>query len=150
MKEADAHKFFSASCFNEVWTFLDKANRTCEEDRLMREMAHASLFHWLKREDATPENLSVGLWQVSRVYSVLERPMEAKAYAGECVEFSEKNELPPFFLGYACEAAARAARVAGEEEAKKAYLGKARACLEEVSEADDRKLLETDLDELSD
>ncbi len=27
-----AHKFFAADCYNQTWGFMDKANRTPEED----------------------------------------------------------------------------------------------------------------------
>jgi len=70
MDESAAHKHFSSACFKGVRDLLDKLSRTAEESRLMRKMAHASLFRWLQREDVEPLNLSIGLWQVSRVHAV--------------------------------------------------------------------------------
>lgn len=145
-----AHRFFSAHCFNEVWGLLEKPDRSVEDDRLMREMAHASLFHWLQRDDATPTNLSVGLWQVSRVYSVLNHPVEAMNYAEECLELSELERLSPFCLGYAHEAVARAAKVGDDGEECARALERARECLARVEDAEERSLLEADLAGLGD
>tara|TARA_R110000850_G_scaffold6593_18_gene25489 strand:- start:845 stop:1168 length:324 start_codon:yes stop_codon:yes gene_type:complete len=99
METPEIHKQLSVSSFNEVWELLDKSDRSNEENRLMREMAHASLFHWLKREDCQHMNLSIGLWLVSRVYAVLGKFTEATSYAAECIEVSERNTLSPFCLG---------------------------------------------------
>jgi len=56
----DSHRQHSVECFNRVWALLDQAERTAEEDQLMCEMAHASLFHWLRRDDKTAGNESIG------------------------------------------------------------------------------------------
>lgn len=143
-----SHQFFSADCFNRVWGLLDKKDRSDEDDRLMRETAHASLFHWLNREDVQPTNVSVGLWQLSRVYAVLDRPAEARQYAEECVSVSEEAKLPPFYLGYGYEAAARAARVAGDSADQECYRKEALAALENVSDPEEKALLEADLKDL--
>ena len=89
MKHPEWHASLSVECFNGVWTLLEKEDRTPEEDALMREMAHASLFHWMMREDVTPRNRSIGLWQVSRVSAVLEDGPVAMRYARDCVTLSE-------------------------------------------------------------
>ena len=54
-------------------------------------------------------------------------------------------DVPPFFLGYAYEALARAAAVAGNEQDMATYLEKARAAANGVQEADNRKMLLDDL-----
>ena len=77
---------------------MEKPNRTDREDDLMREMAHASLYHWLQREDCNEENLSIGYWQVSRVHAVAGDGPGAVRYAEKCIRVSE--ELPPFFKGF--------------------------------------------------
>lgn len=114
----------------------------------MREMAHASLFHWLQREDCDPSKISVGLWLVSRVHAVLGNGGVAAMYAEECLEISQVNALPPFYLGYAFEAAARAARERGAEEEFNQFLEKAEAQLEKVAEQEERALLAADLEAL--
>ena len=51
MDESKAHRYFSADCFNATWDLMEKSDRTSDDDEMMRAMAHASLFHWLKRDD---------------------------------------------------------------------------------------------------
>lgn len=147
MQSQEIHKQVSVECFNEVWSILDLKERSREESRLMREMVHASLFHWLKREDCEPTNLSVGLWQVSRVYAVLGDGRASMKYALECMTLSNDAELSHFYRGYAYEAAARAAGVMKDSDAAAQYLAEGLKCLTEV-EGDDAKYLKADLDSL--
>ncbi len=148
MDVSAAHKYFSAACFNEVWDLLDKKTRTAEEDRLMREMAHASLFHWLRREDAEATNLSIGLWQVSRVHAVLGEGSAAGRYGAECLAISEENDLPPFYIGYGHEAAARAAKISGDGGKVSLHLASAETMAEKVEDEGERRALLADLNEL--
>lgn len=148
MKAEEIHKQLSVECFNGVLTLLESKSRSMEDNRLMREMAHASLFHWLKRDDCEPLNLSIGLWQISRVYAVLGAGRAAMKYALECISVSNDAELSAFFRGHACEAAARAAKVMKDSDAAAQYLTEAQRCLGEV-EGDDAASLKEDLDELA-
>lgn len=150
MTDQEIHRQLSADCFNGVWELLEKKNRTPEEDILLCEMAHASLFHWLQRDDLLPDNLSIGYWQVSRVYSILNRGEEALRYAKDCVSVSESAELAPFYRGYAYEALARAAKVLGDEELRASSLKAANQCLAEVETDSDAQVLKADLKSLSD
>lgn len=149
MNEQEVHRKFSTECFNEVWGLMEKASRSMEEDRLMREMAHASLFHWLKRDDRDATKISIGLWLVSRVYSMMGDGGAASRYAGECIEISASNSLPPFYMGYGYEAAARAAGVAGEVKAKVDFLKNATDELGRIEDAGEKEMLEKDLEELT-
>ena len=141
-----SHQEHSVGCFNAVWDLLSKESRTLDEDRLMRETAHASLYHWLKREDSEPSNISIGLWQISRVYAVLGDGISSLAYAKECISASER--LDSFFVAYGYEAAARAAKVAGDAEKQAEYFKKARAECDLVDDEENKKLLDSDLKEL--
>ena len=40
---AAAHRYFSATCFNKAWEYLDKTDRTSEDDQRMIETALAYL-----------------------------------------------------------------------------------------------------------
>lgn len=143
MDENDTHRHFSVKCFNDVWGLLEKENRSEEDDRLMRETAHASLYHWLRRGDCEPKNISIGLWLISRVYSSLGRGAAAMKYGEECIEASET--LEPFYLGYGYEAAARAAQVLRDRVRLDTFLKRAGDMLEQVSDAEEKGLLSTDL-----
>ena len=78
-----AHRHFSAACFNGVWELIDKPSRSPDEDRLMVSMCHASLYHWQQRPDCTSRSFSIGYWQLSRVYALLEQAATGGGYRGE-------------------------------------------------------------------
>ena len=149
MNEAEAHKHFSVQCFNGAWALLDKEERNADEDGLLRETAHASLYHWLKRADCEASNVSIGLWQVSRVHAVLGEGKLALHYAAECVRVSELQKLSPFYRGYGYEAEARAALLIGDGGRAADALRVAQECAQEVENEEERGLLEADLETLA-
>jgi hypothetical protein len=141
-----AHRVFSADCFNRAWELMEKVDRSAEEDELMISACLASLWHWTQRDDCTARNLSIGYWQASRVYALLGQAENAARYGEICLRHSAGQ--PPFFLGYAQEALARAALLRGDKGAMHRHLLEARRLLESVDDAEDRALLQKDLDSL--
>lgn len=137
------HRHFSVHCFNEAWSYFDKPDRSAEDDAMLLHLVHASMWHWLQREDCKSQNLSVGYWQVSRAYAVIGDAANAKRFGELCLKHSDKE--PPFFLGYAHEALARAAKVAGDAATMKRHLTEAAKLALKVTEPDDRAMLEKDL-----
>ena len=147
LDEAAAHRYFSADCFNRTWELLDKSDRSPEESETMVACALASVWHWRQRPDCAPRNLSIGYWQVSRVYAVLGQAQNAWHYGELCLKASEKEE--PFYLGYAYETLARAARLAGDNELKVRYLRHAQELAGQLPDGEEREMLNKDLNELS-
>ena len=143
---AAAHKYFAAHCFNQAWDLLEKPDRTPEDERLMVALNQASIFHWLHRPDCEPKRLSVGYWQASRIQAVVGNAVEARRHAEVCLSYSVG--LEPFFVGYAHEAFARAACVAGDTSAAAKHLKLADEQAALVVREHDRELLLKDLEEL--
>ena len=143
--QAAAHKYYSANCFNKAWDLIDKEQRTPEEDEQMIRLNQASHYHWTQRPDYSNTSASIGYWQTSRIYAILGQAENAMRYGQLCLQVSQEGGTPPFYLGYAYEALARAAAVAGNRQDMNGYLDKARAAAEEVQEADDRQVLLDDL-----
>jgi hypothetical protein len=131
--------------FNRVWTYLEKPDRTTDEDELMVHIAHASAYHWHESGVGGPENAARSEWQVSRVYAVLGRGEPALHHAERCLEICAANGLGDFDLAYAHEAVARAAFVAGQADIGAKHLELARQARGGISEADDRELFDADL-----
>ena len=138
-----AHRYFAAECFNRAWDLIDKPDRTPEEDEDMIRLNQASLYHWSQREDCTNRNLSVGYWQASRIYALLGQADNARRYGELCLRYSQDEDA--FYLGYAYEALARAESVAGQGEKAARYLQDAHGQLAQISDAEERELLEKDL-----
>ncbi|MBA4020154.1 MAG: hypothetical protein C0483_23580 [Pirellula sp.] len=145
---AAAHRHFSAACFNGVWDILERPSRTPDDDVRLLAAAHASLWHWLQRPDCTPRNRTVGYWLLARVYAVQGNAAEALRYGS--LSLDEAKDEPPFYQGYAHEALARAARVAGVLTLAEQHLAEARRFVELVSDAGERNMIETDLRQLAD
>jgi len=139
----EAHRHFSASCFNHTWDLLDKPERTAAENEEMIQACLTSMWHWGQRPDCTDRERSVGAWQASRVYAVVGQGENALHYAQLSLDYA--RELPPFFQAYAFEALARAEAVLGNTKAARQHLDEAAALTSKVRDAEDRGLLEADL-----
>jgi hypothetical protein len=140
-----AHKYFSAECFNRAWDYIDKPVRTRDEDDRMLHLSLASLWHWTQREDCTPTNLSIGYWQVSRVFTLLRQADNARHYGELCLVEAQKEGVLPFYLGYAYEALARAEMVAGNMDAMEKYLIQAHQVADSLPDPEAKKQLLSDL-----
>jgi hypothetical protein len=143
---AIAHKYFSTDNFNKAWDYMEKSSRTPEEDLEMLHTAIASLWHWTRRGDVTDENLSVGHWQVSRVYNLIKQPNNARTYG--LIALKHAIDLSGFLRGYAYETLARAEMGAGNRVAMYYYLEKAREMIQQIADEEDRQLLLKDLESI--
>lgn len=112
----------------------------------MLHTAIASLWHWTQRGDTTDENLSVGHWQVSRVYNLIKQPNNARTYGILSLKYAK--DLSPFLQGYAYETLARSEMQAGNRVAMYYYLEKAREMAQQITDEEDRNLLLTDLESI--
>ena len=140
---AVVHRYFSATCFNKTWEFIDNPHRSSDEELAMLQTAMASLWHWSQREDAMSQNLSVGNWQISRVYCLLGQAENARRYAEVSLKLTEGCE--PFYAAFAYEALARAEMVAGNKAKMQEYLEKAFVLAEKVEDEEDKQVLMADL-----
>ncbi len=139
-----AHRYFSTACFNAVWSLIDKPDRSLDDDESMISLAHAAIWHWTQREDCSPRNLSIGYWQLSRVYALIGQGERARYYGDRCLAVSRDEE--PFYLGYAHEALARAAAVLQDGDEMAEHLRQARDLAEAVSDVEEKKILMADLE----
>jgi hypothetical protein len=140
-----AHKYFSVNCFNKAWDLIDKTARTPAEDEDMIRLNLASHYHWTQRDDYTPTNASIGHWQTSRIYAIIGQAENARRYGLLCLEASQAEDVPPFFLGYAYEALARAEAVGGDREKSEEFINEAKAAAEKTERPEDKKQLLDDL-----
>jgi hypothetical protein len=140
-----AHKYFSAECFNRAWEYIDKPIRNKGEEDMMLQLSLASIWHWKQREDCTSTNLSVGYWQVSRVFALLRQAENARHFGELCLEASRGEGIQTFYLGYAYEALARAEQVAGDQDKMEKYLIQAHQVAAKLPDPKAKKQLLSDL-----
>ena len=118
--DSETQRQLAVDLFNLTWTYLDKPERTIEENDAMIHMAHASRHHWA--QVGVPVNLARGDWQISRVYTMLGR-FEPAAYHGQrCLDICQQNQIADFDLAYAYEALARVYAVAQQWGEASKYL----------------------------
>jgi hypothetical protein len=142
------HKQIASQCFNKVWDLLDMNVRTNVEEEQMIHLAHTSFWHWTQVEDHTPTNLSIGYWQISRVYAVVGNGDQALFYANRCIEVSLEAEVLPFYIGYGYEAQARAYKVLKQQDEWKSSYQKAMNYVEKMVNEESKQMLLKDLNSL--
>lgn len=141
----NAHEYFSKHCFNKTWDFIDKTEHTNQEELEMLATAFASFYHWQNRTDQTNENLSVGYWQLSRVFSLIGDAPNALKFGRQCLAISKFDDVGNFYLGYAYEALARAEMVNNNIVKMDEYLTEANNICSNLKDKDEKKYLSEDL-----
>lgn len=139
------HKTQAIKLFNQTWDLIDKQDRTHDDDALMINIAHASLYHWL--QVGTPLNFQRGEWLLAHVYSLLKMPDAAKYHAHRCFQLTMDHKIDDFDLSFAYEALARAYLITHEVNASQ-YLRLAYDSLDQIKDDEDREYTKTQLDEL--
>ena len=111
---------YARKCFNECWNYIEKTDRTIEDDFQMIHLAHASRFHW--SEVGGPTEAQAGEWQISKVYNILGHAESAMVHAKECLRICEENNIKDFNICFAHEAMANAYKLLGDEANKDKHL----------------------------
>ncbi len=110
----------------------------------MLHLAHTSRYHWALVDAPKSEqmkHLSVGDWQISRIYASLDQPDLALLFAKSALEIMQQNNLSEILhTGY--EGMARAYAVAKDNHSARDYVSKARDQLGKATglDVEDRKI----------
>lgn len=139
------HKQVAIDCFNAVWDLLNLPERTVEQETKMIHLAHSSFWHWTLVEDHTPKNLSVGYWQLSRVYATAGLGERSLYFAECCLEVSLEYKIEPFYIGYAYEAICRAYSKLDQIDLSKKNYELAMEYAKNVANEDAKEMLVKDL-----
>ena len=141
--EHKTHRQFAVETFNLTWEYLEKPDRSQEDNDAMIHAAHASRFHW--GEAGTAVNLARGEWQISRVYAELKRSEPALYHAQRCLDICQENGIGDFDLAYAYEGLARASAVADDKVKVQEFLTLAFKTGEDISEEEDKEYFLKDI-----
>src|SRR5215217_792019 len=116
---------------------MEQPTRTPEQDDEMIHAAHASRHHWSKV--GTAANVARGEWQISRVYTVLNRAEPALFHANRCLAYCEAhpNDLEDWDLPFAYEALARAHVIAGSTREASEFVARTRELTEQIADEED-------------
>jgi hypothetical protein len=141
--DQQAHRKLAVDLFNNTWSLLDKPDRSEADDLEMIHMAHASRWHW--GQVGTAENLSVGEWQVSRVYAVLGQADRATYHGARALEYASSEGLPLYVPAYAHEALARGYALAGQYDRSQEHVAAAREIMTRETDDETRQMVAADL-----
>ena len=148
--EPGEHRAEAVGLFNGVWQMLDLPDRTPAQDDQMVHAAHASRWHWSQAAElGGDQQLAIGEWQCSRVYSVLGRGEPALHHARACLAICEGGQQDDWVMAAAYEAMARASAVVGDLGEARTWLARARVAVAAIAEPEDREVIEADLNSIA-
>ena len=139
------HRQLGVDLYNATWDLLGRDDRSAEEDDAMLARAYASFHHWGQVAGVRPENVGRGHWLCSRVHAVLGHADAAAHHAARYVALARAGDVADWDLAAALEASARAAAVGGDFDSAERFEAEARQVCAEVSDAEDREVVEADL-----
>jgi hypothetical protein len=144
----EAHRSLGAGLFNRTWDLLAIEERTQEQDDDLIDTAHASAWHW--RQVGTTANAARGHWLCSRVYAVLGRGEPAVHHARRATEIlaGGGEGIEDWDAAAAAEAMSRALGVAGDVAGAAAWRAKAVDALDDIADAEERAVIERDVETL--
>jgi hypothetical protein len=135
--ESEWHEKYAKDLFNRTWDYLDKTDRTVDDDDAMLQAAYGSRYHW--SQIGEPVHFARGEWQISRVWSVLGKAEPAIYHAQRSLATCEANSIGDFDLAFAHEACARAFALASNTDGCKRHLALADRAGEKIVKDGDRK-----------
>jgi hypothetical protein len=137
---SDAGAKFARRLNGEVWTLMEKPDRTPAESERMLYAAYASAYHWL--DAGTGVNHQRGEWMIARVYAVLGDGRSALEHAGRCHALTGEHAdlMEDFDLAFDEECLARAHSVNGDRDRAAEHLARAREAGNAITDAEDRKI----------
>ncbi len=144
--EQEAHRHFAGKFNGQVWTLLEKPDRSPDEEELMIHAAHASCLHWL--EVGTGLHHQRAEWLLSHVYAEAGLAEPALAHARRCQELTEQHAslVQDFDRAYAYEGLARANAAAGNRDEALRLLKLAREAGQSIADKESKKIFLGDLD----
>jgi|SRR5690349_13748915 hypothetical protein len=139
-----AQRALAVGLFNRTWELLE-ADRDDAADRTLLATALASRLHW--EGIGTDENYAAGDWLVAHVASHLGHADLALDFAAAAHQRAVEADpaVPLWLVASTQEGMARAHAVAGHDDERDRWAADARATLEDVDDAEDRELIESQL-----
>jgi hypothetical protein len=133
------HRIFAASCFNQAWDLIEKADRTTEDDAAMLAATFASRHHW--DVVGTDENRVVGDWQIAHVASLLGMADVSLTYARAALDRAVEHGFEGWRLASCHEGMARAHACSGNSSERDRHMKTARILLDKVDDPGERNLV---------
>ncbi len=152
LTEIEFHKKVAVNTNNGIWPTLDKKNPTYDELEAALHMAYTSRYHWGKV--GTVVNAVRAEYMISRVYSAMKRAEPALHHANRCLDLAKEAEksdenFKDWDMPFVYEVLAKANEVAGNSKECKKFKETAQKLIDSVSDPQDKKICQGELDKVS-
>jgi len=135
------HNVFSVAAHNQAMDIVYGENPSAKDIHSLIELTHVAHYHWMRRDDKTPQNVSVALWAVSRAYAANGFAERALEYAQLSLQKIASEDLLPSYYGYCHEALARAYQLNGDPVNARGHYNEAMKLAEQVPDAQAKEYL---------
>lgn len=144
----EVQRRLAVTLYNRTWELLEAPDRSVLTDREALGTAMASRLHW--QGIGTDQSYAIGDWLVAHVASLLGYADVALDFATSAYERAVAADPPveSWGLASAMEGLARAHDAAGHDDERDSWAEKAREVLATVEDAEDRELIEGQLDSI--
>jgi hypothetical protein len=133
----------AAEAFNKAWEYLDRSDRTQDDDDAMLAATFTQRHLW--GSVGTPLEIERAEWQISRVYAVLGKDPESLRHAERCLRIVTDEAIGGFDVAFAHEAVARACSVLGDAARRAAHRREALASCAAIPDKGDRDYAEAQI-----
>lgn len=140
------HRWFAVECNNGAWALSEAAERTAGDDRRLRAMAYAALYHW--SFVGTAINAARGEVTLAHVLAVLGDGAAAVAAAERALALLDGEaaaEAEDWDGAFAHAELAHAAAVAGDLERHRRHLALATVAGEAIADEEDRAVFRAEM-----
>lgn len=148
MSQTDAHLSFAKQTYNACWDLLENENRSADEDDALLATAFTSRYHWYAVGGG--EQQIVADWMVSRAAAAVGYGDLAVHFAHRANEAVADGEYPAWLRASVYEGLARAHAANGDAAMRGEFIDLARRELESETDAEDRELIESQIDTVPD
>jgi hypothetical protein len=137
------HQEQAVTLFNQSWELLLKEGRNRQDEDILVNMVHASLYHW--RQIGKPINILRGEWMICHVYTLLKHKEEALYHADNVLRLMDEQKPEDWDLAYCYEAMARTQAMLGNKEQFSKYNALAEEAGKKIVEDGDKKQFDGDM-----
>lgn len=134
-----AHREVAIAAFQRCWELLEEPYRDEEGDAELLGAAFASRYHW--GLVGGPEQWITGDWMISRVFAALGEGGLAVRFAARADAGGDGAEVPDWLRASTAEGLARAYAVAGDGDARDAWIATATRRVGLIADDEDRELI---------
>jgi len=143
------HRWFAVECNNGAWALADQPDRSAADDRLLRAMAHAAMYHW--SFVGTPVNAARGEVTLAHALAAVGDGAAALAAAERALALLEgdaSGEAEDWDVAFVQAELAHAAAVLGDAARHRLHRALATAAGEAIADDEDRAVFLAELAKL--